>query len=239
MAEPEELGAAAAEYVLGTLDAAERRAFMGRLAREPLAVEAVRDWQERLAPLALALDPIEPPATLFPRIEASLGQKDVAPPSAANDNRVLRWRWATAAAALVALVATGMALRAPETRVVTAPLPVRMASFSGEVAALSAGGSEPALLVTYDRKSGKLKLLPINLPEDAKHSFELWAIQGKAAPVSRGVIDPRHPTQQGAAPAMMKDVVLAISQEPRGGSPTGLPTGPVLFTGKLVDVPTI
>jgi anti-sigma-K factor RskA len=26
-----------------------------------------------------------------------------------------------------------------------------------------------------------------------------------------------------------------VSLEPEGGSPTGLPTGPVLFTGKLVQ----
>jgi anti-sigma-K factor RskA len=29
--------------------------------------------------------------------------------------------------------------------------------------------------------------------------------------------------------------VLAISLEPTGGSPTGAPTGPVLFTGTLVE----
>jgi len=28
--------------------------------------------------------------------------------------------------------------------------------------------------------------------------------------------------------------VLAVSLEPRGGSPTGAPTGPVLFTGPCV-----
>jgi len=33
-----------------------------------------------------------------------------------------------------------------------------------------------------------------------------------------------------------KDVVLAVSLEPPGGSTTGLPTGPVIATGKLTSL---
>ena len=33
------------------------------------------------------------------------------------------------------------------------------------------------------------------------------------------------------------DMLILISQEPEGGSPTGLPTGPVVFYGRLVAVP--
>lgn len=32
------------------------------------------------------------------------------------------------------------------------------------------------------------------------------------------------------------DAVLAVSLEPPGGSPTGLPTGPVIATGKLTSL---
>ena len=35
-------------------------------------------------------------------------------------------------------------------------------------------------------------------------------------------------------PATLNETVFAISLEPQGGSPTGAPTGPVLYTGKLV-----
>ena len=31
------------------------------------------------------------------------------------------------------------------------------------------------------------------------------------------------------------NATYAVSLEPEGGSPTGLPTGPVLFTGKLIQ----
>ena len=34
----------------------------------------------------------------------------------------------------------------------------------------------------------------------------------------------------------MSNAVLAVSLEPPGGSPTGLPTGPVIGTGKLTSL---
>lgn len=233
MAEPDDLDVAACEYVLGLLDVGERRTFARRLAREPLAVVTVRDWQERLAPLALALPPIQPPSTLFRRIEASIA--GAAASAAVNDNRVVRWRWATAAATIVAVIAAGLALRAPPAPPV-APVPVEPARFAGGLAALSSGGGEPALLVTVDRRTHRLRVLPVNLPDDTKHSLELWAIRGNAAPVAKGLIDPRRSHDQGTLEAL-GNVVLAVSREPLGGSPTGQPSGPVLFTGKLVSIP--
>ena len=41
----------AGEYVLGTLDAAEHKAFQRRLLTDPDAVAAVSGWQDRLSPL--------------------------------------------------------------------------------------------------------------------------------------------------------------------------------------------
>jgi anti-sigma-K factor RskA len=42
---------------------------------------------------------------------------------------------------------------------------------------------------------------------------------------------------QEATTAVLSGGLLAVSQEPRGGSPTGLPTGPVVFTGPLLPAP--
>ncbi len=36
-------------------------------------------------------------------------------------------------------------------------------------------------------------------------------------------------------PETISDATFAVSLEPEGGSPTGQPTGPVLFSGKLVE----
>jgi anti-sigma-K factor RskA len=39
--------------------------------------------------------------------------------------------------------------------------------------------------------------------------------------------------------ATLRTASYAVSLEPSGGSPSGVPTGPVLFTGKIVEsVPT-
>ena len=71
--------------------------------------------------------------------------------------------------------------------------------------------------------------------EDTRHSFELWSIAG-GAPRPLSLLRP----QSGNA-AIIRAVqlpppgdLLAVSLEPQGGSPTGLPTGPVLSRGKVL-----
>lgn len=239
MAEGDDLGALAGEFVLGTLDAGERQAFLRRLARDPIAVEAVRDWQERLAPLALAIDPVDPPHGLLARIEGSIAVAGVRAPVAANDNTLIRWRIATLAAGLVALVAAGLALRpSPVPQAAPAPIAVQPVSFTTGIAALSPGGSVPGLFVTYDKATHRLKVVPVALPPDAEHSLELWVIKGGSAPKPMGVIDTGRVSEQGSRIAPTDDITLAVSREPIGGSPTGAPTGPVLYTGKLVTLPS-
>ena len=44
-----------------------------------------------------------------------------------------------------------------------------------------------------------------------------------------------HPAPAAAARALQPGVTLAVSLEPQGGSKTGLPTGPVVLTGKLAQ----
>lgn len=75
----------AAEYVLGTLDAAERAAWRARMAAEPEVAALVHLWEERLAPLHELSAPASPPDELFADILAALPQieeiaDDVVPP---------------------------------------------------------------------------------------------------------------------------------------------------------------
>jgi anti-sigma-K factor RskA len=224
----------AGEYVLGTLDAAERRAFSRRLLMEPAQVALVADWQERLAPLLISAPEVAPPDHLWTRIENATRTG-----VAANDNqRVGRWQIATAAAALLALVTTGLALRPiiPPTRsptVAHAPQP----GLVQQIAALSSEGGTPALLVSYDVATHKMRVLPVNVTPTPGHSMELWVIAGKAAPRSIGLMP-----KQGMAlldhlhvdPAL--DTTIAVSLEPVGGSPTGAPTGPVVYSGRMMTL---
>jgi anti-sigma-K factor RskA len=72
------------------------------------------------------------------------------------------------------------------------------------------------------------------IPND--RSFELWGIApGATQPQPLGLIGADGRLDIGALPAALRDGgTLAISLEPVGGSPTGQPTGPVVFSGTLV-----
>lgn len=233
----EDFDSLAGEYVLGTLDAEERRAFLRRLGRDPGAVSAVVAWQERLAPLALALEPVEPPATLFPRIEAAL---DGARPMAANDNRAGWWRAAAIAATMVAVVGLGFAFEQRRPLVPEpASTPIAAATASARftaVAALSEKGQTPVLFVAYDRATGRIEIVPSAVDADAAHSLQLWLIQGKAAPRPVGLVDPARAARLRAPDHVLPNATFAVSREPVGGSPTGLPTGPVLWSGSIVAI---
>lgn len=224
----------AAEFVLGTLDPVERTAFLRLMARDPATVAAALAWQERLAPLALALPPVAPPETLLPRIEGALGFR----PVAANDNRVRWWQAATVAATMVAAVGLGLAYR-QERRVVPVAIPVASAPAPAHltaIAALSEHGSPPMLFVTYDRAMGRIDVVPVAMSGDAAHSLQLWLIQGKAAPRPLGLVDPSRTARLPMSAPIAPGAAFAISREPIGGSPTGLPTGPVLGTGAVVSL---
>ena len=96
---------AAAEFALGTLDPGERAALAARRLREPELDEAIRAWEERLAPLAEAAPPIEPPgdflAAIEARIRAASSPATAPSPDAtvvALQRSVARWRLGAIAA---------------------------------------------------------------------------------------------------------------------------------------------
>lgn len=223
----------AGEYALGTLDEAERRAFQRRLLTDPAAVAAVATWQERLSPLLLTVPEAPPPAGLWARIETG--------GTPANDNaRLRRWQLATAAAALVALVSTGVALR-PGPAPVVAPQVAQQAPspLLRSVAALSEQGGSPALLVTYDPDRKMMRVMPVKVAPRPGHSLELWVIAGKAAPRSIGLMREDGATAlDRMALDLRQQMTIAVSVEPKGGSPTGLPTGPVIYSGQMVSLPS-
>ncbi len=113
---------AAAEYALGTLDAGERATLAARRLREPELDEAIRAWEERLAPLAEAAPEIEPPRDLLPAIEARIrGASPEAPRGAAIvtlERSIRRWRGlAIAASVLAGVLAIGFVAREATTAV--------------------------------------------------------------------------------------------------------------------------
>jgi hypothetical protein len=62
----------AAEFVLGTLDADERRAANQLLASDEGFADRVRLWERRLGELHLMVEPVEPASDIWPRIKARM-----------------------------------------------------------------------------------------------------------------------------------------------------------------------
>src|SRR3989442_338177 len=78
----------------------------------------------------------------------------------------------------------------------------------------------------------------MNVSLEANRVLELWSVPPQGAPRSLGLISASGATvvPRGKLPeALLKGgtAALAVSLEPPGGSPTGVPTGPVLYAGKL------
>src|SRR4029450_14107987 len=62
----------AAEFCLGTLDAAERSRLNGAINRDPALDRLVQSWDRRLGPLGDAVRPVQPPADLWAKIESRI-----------------------------------------------------------------------------------------------------------------------------------------------------------------------
>jgi anti-sigma-K factor RskA len=107
------------------------------------------------------------------------------------------------------------------------------------VASLS-GERGMAVTVAFDAASRRLLVTPVTL-DPGKGDAELWVIPvGNTVPVSLGVIDAKvagsHQVDVPRAALLATGATFAISQEARGGSPTGAAQGPIVASGKLIRV---
>lgn len=222
----------AAEYVLGVLEPAERRAVAARAATDAALAGDIAAWERRLAPLALLVPPVAPPPELWDRIQRAMGGtvETMAPPRRAAATANLRaWRVATFASLALA---AGFAVVAflPRNPIAVAPHPVAIAA----LAPLSAAG--PAFLVRV-AADGALDIAPVQPASvPTGRDLELWALpQGATRPVPLGVL-PVTGERLAASRLTAPGGKLLISLEPKGGSPTGLPTGPVLYGGVITPL---
>lgn len=217
---PEDDSALAAEYVLGLLAADETRDFERRLMSERALQDLVEAWQIHFAGLADDIPETAPPPRVWKAVESRLfGEKQPL------------WRrlglgqavFGAALAALVAFAALQMGWLTPET---SAPYQAALSSETGgEVARIA-----------LDPETGRVAAELTALFPDPGRARELWLIQGENAPVSLGLLEPGQVVSLSVPDALrpaLDGAILAISDEPTGGSPTGQPTGTVLATGQI------
>jgi anti-sigma-K factor RskA len=237
------------EYRLGVLNQ-----MVGSVEPSPEVWGRIRAAAGLAGPQAPLVLPEPPPSPVVPEA--------VAPPPSSDNSNVIRLsaqarRWrniatvATAiAAALVVMIAVGVSqpdllpesLRPkPRTQVVEAKAPPASTPPSAQyVAVLQKDGGSPAFILTVDGATKNFTVRKVGAQPEPGKSYELWIVSDKLQrPRSLGVIGgsdfTARPVLSAYAPEVVNQATYAVTVEPEGGSPTGVATGPIVFTGKLIE----
>jgi anti-sigma-K factor RskA len=211
----------AAEYALGTLRGQARRRFERWRASTPSVDQRCRFWEERLMHLARDLKPVQPPAHIWPAIQRRLNLTT-------RQTALRRIRSFALAASVVLVVGVAALLYWRSVPVIRATVVATISAKSGEhLWELEVFGNADRLVA----RAAKLPTRP------AGSDYELWALPKGAAPVSLGVL-PAAGASTRALTVMQKQALalssqVAVSIEPLGGSPTGQPTGAILYVAPL------
>ncbi|WP_273206537.1 anti-sigma factor [Marinobacter subterrani] len=223
----------AAEYVLGSLKGPARRRFERWMMESGRVRQEVWYWEERLGQLSEEVPPETPPISAWSAIERRVWPVPPRPEAVAGKNG-LRWLWpgwslaATGAAILFAV----LLVQQPASRLEEAQL-------SGAI--VQANVDDPLWLVSESGSHNLLKLRSVAADAAAAgKDYELWIVPESGPPLSLGVIPAGGVHQvtlsDAARAALARSRTLAISLEPRGGSPTGAPTGPILHVARLYEL---
>jgi anti-sigma-K factor RskA len=222
---PQLLEELAAQYVLGTLRGRARRRFERYCKHNASALHAVRRWEDRLVDLLASVVPVAPSAVVWDQIRFRV-RRD----RALRPKRVFatfgNWRFAMAAGIAALAIAFGL-----------------WTGFgpwsSQQVAVIWSEQQGQLWTIEAPRSRGELRVAATeNIRLNPARAYELWALPGAgAAPVSLGLMP-----MSGRATLELNDAQrmalsrsrqIAISEEPPGGSPTGAPTGQVLFVADV------
>lgn len=246
--DPNERTAEAGEYVLGTLNAAERHAFEAAMAQDEGLRREAYAWQDRLMGLTRMLLPVPVSPALWPRIAARLaGVSQVAAvpggasaPGAANDalwSSVRFWRWLSGGAVAAAVVMSVLLVRT----LVVSPDGVDQAQTEAPrfLAMLQTPDKSATGWIVETVGTDAIRLVQVGdgatIPEGKTMQF--WTKpEGAQGPTSLGLVKPGQVVvvPKGQLPGLADRTLFELTLEPAGGSPYNKPSGPILFVGKAV-----
>lgn len=228
----------AAAYVLGTLSAEGRRNVQARLPTDAALREAVDGWEGRLLPLTALVDAVEPSPGLWARIENAIAPAAARTPArpAASASAWQNW-WSSLgfwrAVAATGFVAASVVALLPTTGLFAPAAPQYM------VVLVAPNGTAPGWVVQTSG-ADTLRLVPLGttaVPD--QRSLQFWTkADDWNAPVSLGLVEPGQPLEVKVdkLPPLVPNQLFEITLEPYNGSPTGRPTGPILYIGRAVKV---
>lgn len=223
LSDPSEREQAAGEYVLGTLDVNQRAAFEALLAVSFELQQQVDRWREHLQPFNDQLQPVRPPAGLWPRIARAVGVA-----RRPWLQRLGLWQALTAGLAMVALGLGGLWYQLPPGGVIP----------GDSVFVVLDEQQVPGWIISADQ-SGEIMaqaVQPSAMP--AGKGGELWFI-ADGAPVSLGMLPARGQARLRVPQELrsaLRHADLAVSIENEASAPHAEPTGRIIDHGKLIPV---
>lgn len=231
MAGEDDLDLLAGEYVLGTLPPEERQAVERRLLDSPELARRVAAWERHLAPLSQDLPPLTPSPRVWQQLRRSVAAQQPTVPRRGRPSlwsSLGLWRGLAGVATAAALCLAALLLALP-------PPPPQLLAVLGD------GGGRPLWVVRAAAGADDLAAAALGTGPPAPQVPQLWLIPPGGTPISLGLLHAEGVSRHGLAvpkgTRLRQGDTLAVSLEPPGGSPTGLPTGPVVSTGVLVPEP--
>jgi anti-sigma-K factor RskA len=227
-------------YALASLHGEARERLEGLIRDDPAVAAAVACWQVRLNGQA-GDAPVNAPAESWAHILKQAGHASAQPAATVPPapvrmeklwNNIALWRAiGIGATAVATALIIFLAVRRPDT-----------VSDRTPVVVLNDEYGHPAFVAIAAYRARRLALAEVSVrrPLPGK-AYQIWLLPKSGTPRSLGLV----PQQKRVsidlsakdAGALTSAEGIAISLEPAGGSPTGLPSGPILFKGPPIVQP--
>ncbi|TBN48018.1 hypothetical protein EYR15_14925 [Hansschlegelia quercus] len=203
-----------------------------RMARDQALAAAVAEWRVRLLEIDAAAAPLVPSPDLWSRIEGGLERAASRAEVRKTKPLLLSRLWADlatlrgaalagAAASAALAVWLGVALEAGRQRPQVIAVLLRADNQPGAIVEVFADGSAYVAPITDVQAAADRVMQVWTLPDAATGPVSLGLLEGE------GGARLEHANLPSPKPKQLYEITL----EPTGGSPTGKPTGPILFKG--------
>ncbi len=226
----------AAEYVLGVMSSRVRKRFQRLIGQRDSVRHVTEAWEQRLGPLAGQIHEVCPSERVWRNIQREI---DIDPPTTQLQYQSGFWcnlfLWRSAAFAALTLAGVLFVYQWIILRSQSNMMP-------SYVAILESKHHVPMFVAAASHKPSQLIIrVTEESPRSPGKDLELWCVMKRSGkPMSMGVLKRAQETiirlNDYDLRIMNETSSLEISAEPMGGSPTGKPTGPIMYKGMFVSL---
>ncbi|KXI27283.1 anti-sigma factor [Paraglaciecola hydrolytica] len=225
--------ALSAEYVLGTLRGSARVRFKRLILQYPAIRSSVELWEQHINALGTQLQPIAPDPIVWEKVKQRLqfDGANLASEQAVATNVVTlplksnrRWKGLSLLASAAAVVLAVLLVQLQ-------PIPVAPVQ---QFTVMQNEAKESLWLIEITQQTLETRATQ-KVTQRAQNDYELWMVPtGGQAPISLGLLPQSGVASIAKHPQFdqIDIAALAVSLEPRGGSPNGAPTE-VLYVAEI------